>query len=87
MLTFAHTVEEYLPLLDVLRATILDIPHNLPKVVQNVATLSILKKKRKKKALNKKKVAYKAYDDALPKWVYALVFGIVLAVIIAILFH
>ena len=53
MLTFAHTVEEYLPLLDVLRATTLDIPHNLPKVVQNVATLSILKKKRKKKALKR----------------------------------
>lgn len=36
---------------------------------------------------SQKKREYKAYDDALPKWVYALVFGIVLVVVIAILFH
>lgn len=44
-------------------------------------------KEKKEKNPKQKKVAYKAYDDALPKWVYALVFGIVLAVVIAILFH
>ena len=42
---------------------------------------------KKEKSVPQKKVAYKAYDDALPKWVYALVFGIVLVVVIAILFH
>lgn len=43
--------------------------------------------KEKKQADTSKKTKVKAYDDALPKWVYALVFGIVLIVIIAVLFH
>ena len=85
MLTFAHTAEEYLLLLDALLAITLELPLSLLKVVQNVAMLFILKKGRR--VFHKKKVAYKAYDDALPKWVYALVFGIVLVVVIAILFH
>ena len=44
-------------------------------------------KKEKQKNITNKKKTYKAYDDTLPKWVYALVFGILIVVIIAILFH
>ncbi|MGP1438341.1 MAG: zinc ribbon domain-containing protein [Treponema sp.] len=44
--------------------------------------------KEKKEATNtssSKKA--RAYDDALPKWVYFLVFGILLVVIVVVLFH
>ena len=45
------------------------------------------KDKGKKEKSHQKKRNYKAYDDALPKWVYVLVFGILIVVIVAILFH
>lgn len=45
------------------------------------------KKEKKEKNSSVKNAPYKAYDDALPKWVYFLVFGIVFVVIMAILFH
>ena len=44
-------------------------------------------KEKKEKNYTGTKTSHKAYDDTLPKWVYVIVFGIVLAVIIAILFH
>lgn len=87
MLISVHTVEDYLHLLDALHAIILELLRNSKKVALSVAMLFILKKKKKEKNYTEKKTGHKAYDDTLPKWVYVIVFGIVLAVIIAILFH
>lgn len=44
-------------------------------------------KGKQKEKTPQKKANHKAYDDALPKWVYALVFGIVFVVVVVILFR